>query len=310
MHCRSCEHRLIDKARFCDECGVSTAALDLDADGLMSYCGKCFGLLRGGKKYCIYCGEPSPHSGKYKKRNEASWIEQVLMDPRVQMGIVGLLLIVAALPAVTPVRYRMSSSAPFVEVVWEEERQQPNTPRAVIPRVDSFTLEPLVAHGEERVDGMAISQAGGVTRDSLGNLYISDAAGHRVYRIDPQGLRTVLAGSGQAGYSGDGGVAASAELNTPRGLAVDDADNIYIADTGNNRIRRVSSRGIIKTIAGNDGDPAEAEEVLARYSDAEKATLLAPVSVAVDEEGSLFVAESACEIGPREPTVWVLKQKM
>lgn len=311
MQCRSCDHHLIEKARFCDDCGLATAALDLDADGLLSYCGKCSGLLRGSKKYCIYCGEASPHSGKYKKRQKAGFIEEILLDPRVQMGIVGILLIVAALPAVTPIRYRTTSSAPFVTVVWEDEPARPSTPRAVLPRQDSFTIEPLIALAEAREDGMNISQAGGVTRDSLGNLYVWDAAGHRVFRIAPTGERSVLAGTGEAGYSGDGGIAAGAELNTPRGLAVDSEDNVYIADTGNNRIRKINARGVIKTIAGADGDPGTAGGgAMARFADATKATLLSPTSVSVDDLGAIYVAESACKIGVRQPTVWVLKQKM
>ena len=310
MQCRSCDHHLIDKARFCDDCGLATAALDLDSDGLLSYCGRCCGLLRGNKKFCIYCGEPSPHSDKYKGRRQAGWIEEVLLDPRVQMAIVGILLIVAGLPAVSPIRYKTTSQIPFVTVVWEEEeKEQVGTRRAVIPRQDRFTIEPLIALGEDREDGMNISMAGGVARDSRGNLYVSDAAGHRVYRIAPTGERTVIAGNGSAGFSGDGGIATSAEIDTPTGLAIDELDRIYIADTGNNRIRLVNESGIIKTIAGADGDPGKSVAI-ARFSEADKATLLSPVSVTVDELGALYVAESSCKIGVRKPTVWVLKQRM
>jgi DNA-binding beta-propeller fold protein YncE len=119
-----------------------------------------------------------------------------------------------------------------------------------------------------------------------------------------------LAGTGEAGFSGDGGAAEKAALNAPRGLAVDDQDNIYIADTGNNRIRWVSSGGIIKTIAGSDPSAGKAGASAARFADADKAMLLSPTTVAPDREGNLFVTESACKIGERKPTVWVLKQKM
>lgn len=309
MQCRACDHHLIDKARFCDDCGIATASLVLDADGLMSYCGKCSGLLRGTKKYCIYCGETSPHSPQYKKRKEASWIEEVLLDPRVQMAIVGVLLIVAALPAVTPIRYRTTSTAPFVEVVWEKGEQQAAS-RTRLPRRGAYSMEPLIEDAESRPDGLNIALASGVTRDSRGNLYVSDSLTHRVYRIAPTGERSVFAGVGTAGFSGDGGAAGRAELNAPRGLAVDDEDNVYIADSGNNRIRRVTSGGIIKTIAGADPKGGTPQVALARFSDADKATLLAPTMVQPDRDGNLFVTESACEIGERKPTVWVLKQKM
>ena len=308
MQCRACEHHLIDKARFCDDCGIATTALELDADGLMSYCGKCLGLLRGTKKYCIYCGEPSPHSPKYKKRREASWIEQMLVDPRVQMGIVGIMLLIAALPAVSPIRYRTTSSAPFVEVVWEQP-EEPKPTRVRMPRRDAFSIEPLLDEGS-RPDGLNIASASGVTRDSLGNLYISDAATHRVFKISAAGERSIFAGVGTAGFSGDGGAAQSAELNAPGGLAVDSDDNLYIADTGNNRIRRVTSGGIIKTIAGKDPNGAAATSSVARFADADKATLLSPASVQPDRDGNLFITESACRTGERKPTVWVLKQKM
>jgi hypothetical protein len=310
MQCRACDHHLIEKSRFCDDCGIATAALELDSEGLLSYCGKCAGLLRGTKKYCIYCGEPSPHSPKYKKKKESSWIEEVLLDPRVQMAIVGILLIVAALPAVTPVRYRMKSEIPFVEVAWGDEQAPSGTARTTMPRRDAYSMEPLVPQNESREDGLNIAMAAGVTRDSKGNLYVSDSVGNRVYRIAPDGTRNVFAGTGAAGFSGDGGAADKAELKEPRGLAVDDLDNVYIADSGNNRIRRVNERGIIKTIAGTDVTPATASSSLARYADADKAVLLSPTAVATDMTGDLFVAESACQIGDRKPTVWVLKQKM
>ncbi|MCB1021894.1 MAG: hypothetical protein KDC27_18320 [Acidobacteria bacterium] len=282
--------------------------MELDADGLMSYCGKCAGLLRGTKKHCIYCGEPSPHSPKYKKRKEASWIEEVLLDPRVQMAIVGLLLVVAALPAVTPVRYRMTSTAPFVDVVWEvAPPEQPA--RVELRRRDAYTAEPLFGD-EDRPDGMSIAQAAGVARDSQGNLYVSDAAGHRVIKIMPSGARSVLAGVGAPGFSGDGRAADQAALNSPRGLAVDEDDNVYIADSGNNRIRRVNAKGIIKTIAGSDSDGGASSDALARFAEAEKAGLLAPSSVFPDKDGDLYITESACAIGERKPTVWVLKQRL
>ena len=275
----------------------------------MSYCGKCSGLLRGTKKHCIYCGEPSPHSPKYKKRREASWIEEVLLDPRVQMGVVGLFLFIAALPAVTPIRYRTTSSAPFVEVVWGDDQPPEQPARARLPRRDSFSMEPLVGAGPA-ADGLTIASASGVTRDSLGNLYVSDSETHRVYRIAPTGERSVFAGVGTAGFSGDGGAATRAELNSPRGLAVDDTDNVYIADSGNNRIRRVTSGGIIKTIAGADPTASTSETAIARFAEADKAMLLAPTAVQPDRDGNLFVTESACKVGERKPTVWVLKQRM
>ncbi len=83
-----------------------------------------------------------------------------------------------------------------------------------------------------------------------GDLFIVDAVGHRVYRVDGAQNRTVFAGNGTAGFSGDGGPATAAQLSEPRSVVVDQLGNVYIADFGNQRIRRVRPDGVIETIAG------------------------------------------------------------
>jgi sugar lactone lactonase YvrE len=80
----------------------------------------------------------------------------------------------------------------------------------------------------------------GLAVDTRGNLYIADTANHRVRKVAVGGLITTVAGTGQAGYSGDGGPAGAAKLNAPLALAVDSDDNLFIADTENNRIRMVN----------------------------------------------------------------------
>ena len=90
----------------------------------------------------------------------------------------------------------------------------------------------------------------GVAVDGVGgNLYVSDTFNHRVRSISPTGIITTIAGNGTASYSGDGGPAAGAELYYPVGLAVDSLGNLYIADHGNSRIRKVSNMGVITTVA-------------------------------------------------------------
>jgi uncharacterized repeat protein (TIGR01451 family) len=104
---------------------------------------------------------------------------------------------------------------------------------------------------------------GGIALDSSGNLYIADSGNHRVRKVTPQGVISTVAGTGQGGFSGDGGAATSARINYPRDLAVDGSGNLYIADALNYRIRKVTSEGVISTFAGigtygfsGDGGPA------------------------------------------------------
>lgn len=128
-----------------------------------------------------------------------------------------------------------------------------------------------------------------VCLDLSGNLLFSDAGNNRVRKINlATGFITTVAGSGIAGFGGDGGQATAAFLRNPSGICIDPAGNIYIADQDNNRVRKISvSTGIISTIAGNgaagsngDGGPASG------------ASLNLPVSVAVDLAGNLYIAEA------------------
>ncbi len=89
-----------------------------------------------------------------------------------------------------------------------------------------------------------------LTFDTAGNLYIADAANHRVRKITPAGVISTAAGTGEAGFSGDGGAAASAQLNSPQGLTADADGNVYIADSGNNRIRKLLPDGTLHQYRG------------------------------------------------------------
>ena len=133
----------------------------------------------------------------------------------------------------------------------------------------------------------ALNQPGGMVVDGLGNLFIAENANHRVRRVDPAGVITTVAGTGVAGHSGDGGPAASARLGFPEGVVVDAAGNLYIADSGNHRVRRVDRAGVITTVAGTgvwgysgDGGPATG------------AQFRGPEGVAVDGAGNLYIADS------------------
>lgn len=126
----------------------------------------------------------------------------------------------------------------------------------------------------------------GLAVDRVGNLYIADSDSCRVRRVSPDGVITTVAGTGNAGCSGDGGPATQATLSYPDGLAVDGDGNLYVADRGNRRVRRVSPDGVITTVAGTgeygsggDGSPAT------------NATLSYPGGLAVDEVGNLYIAD-------------------
>src|SRR5262249_6611242 len=89
----------------------------------------------------------------------------------------------------------------------------------------------------------------GLAVDYKGDMYISDIGAHRVFKLDPQGRLTVIAGTGEGGFSGDGGPATKAQLNAPHDLAFDGEGRLLIADTFNHRIRRIDRQGVITTIA-------------------------------------------------------------
>src|ERR1017187_9275071 len=99
----------------------------------------------------------------------------------------------------------------------------------------------------------------GVAVDRLGNLYLSDSDHHRVRKIDTKGVITTIAGTGLAGFSGDGGPATAAQLDPPYGLAVDLAGALYVADYNNNRVRRIGPDGVISTFAGSGGNASSGD---------------------------------------------------
>lgn len=133
----------------------------------------------------------------------------------------------------------------------------------------------------------------GIAFDSSGNLYIADSGGNRIRKVDKiTKTITTVAGTGAQGFGGDGGAATDAQLAYPRGLAFDAADNLYISDTGNNRVRRVDAGdGSITTFAGNgvyiDYDLDVGDGLLAPFAE-----LSAPLGLAFDADGNLYIAES------------------
>ena len=126
-----------------------------------------------------------------------------------------------------------------------------------------------------------------IVLDASGNMYIAETDGGRIFKVTTSGTILTFAGTGIPGYSGDGGPATSAQLSSPGGLAIDAAGNVYISDSGNRRIRKVTPSGVITTVAGNggfafggDGGPATS------------AQLSYPRGLAIDSVGNLYISDS------------------
>jgi trimeric autotransporter adhesin len=118
-----------------------------------------------------------------------------------------------------------------------------------------------------------LSSVLGLAVDAAGNLLLADSDSHRVRRVAPDGTITSVAGNGVCGFSGDGGAAAGAQLCNPAGVAMDHDGNLFIAEIGNNRIRRISPGGIIATAIGTG--------------------ISEPTNVSVDGAGNLFVVSDS-----------------
>lgn len=122
----------------------------------------------------------------------------------------------------------------------------------------------------------------GVAVDGAGNVYVADSNNHRIRKVTPAGVVTTLAGSGKGGFAdGTGGAAG---FNFPMGVAVDAAGNVFVADYGSNRIRRVTAAGVVTTLAGSDASGSADGEGSA-------ATFDYPFGVAVDAAGNVFVSD-------------------
>jgi sugar lactone lactonase YvrE len=137
--------------------------------------------------------------------------------------------------------------------------------------------------------------------DGAGNLFIGDD-NNRVRRVSPDGIITTVAGTGKAGSSGDGGPATQAQLTWPLGMAADSAGNLFIADAGAYRVRKVTPDGIISTVAGTGQG-----QLAGVGGPATSAGLRGPAGLAVDAAGNLFIADTGWVDNKPAPTEHVLE---
>ncbi len=122
--------------------------------------------------------------------------------------------------------------------------------------------------------------------DARGRVYFTDQINERVRMVDTHGVITTVAGTGEPGYSGDGGPATEAMLNEPYGLAIDEAGNLYVSDSSGARIRMVDRGGVITTVAGT-GEPGYSGD----GGPATRAMLNEPYGLTVDRQGRLYIAD-------------------
>lgn len=150
----------------------------------------------------------------------------------------------------------------------------------VVTESDSI-IDTLAGNGLVTYDPRGLAVSGDI-------IYFSDTNNHRIRKFNTStGEVALVAGDGQARFAGDGDSALTASLNSPRGIVLDSAGNLYIADSGNHRVRRVGPDGKITTVAGNGTGAVETDD----GAQATSASLYEPVDVALDSAGALYIVE-------------------
>ena len=271
MTCSKCISVLEDEDKFCDKCGTATAVFEKSGKVSGFLCLHCGTPLKRTKRYCTACGEMTEQKQRGGLLNR---LPRWLHSPQAQVAFaLGLFFLL-----ITPLVYLMNGPG----------RPHSGKPPGVF---STYTIDTVVRPGEEGSRNQLRLPAG-VAMDQEGNLYIADAEQHRILKMNTAGVLFPYAGTGEPGFAGDKGPAYAARFLHPTGLAIDLADYLYIADSGNHRIRKISPDGKITTIAGSgatgDGNGGyEGDGTIATL-----ARLNNPSAVYTDQEGSIYITDS------------------
>ena len=159
-------------------------------------------------------------------------------------------------------------------------------------RVKSQIINTIAGNGTGTYSGDGIATANSLHNpttcvvDLAGNVYIADWGNNRIRKVTPAGIMTTIAGTGTAGHTGDGLPATAATLNQPNGMGIDLAGNLYVAEQGNNDVRKITTSGIITTVAGTGGPGYSGDGAIAT-----NATMRTTSGVAIDPSGVLYIAD-------------------
>ncbi|MDR2208969.1 MAG: SMP-30/gluconolactonase/LRE family protein [Azoarcus sp.] len=163
--------------------------------------------------------------------------------------------------------------------------------------VSTFTGNALKGYADGQGSAAQFHKPYGIAIDKAGNLYVADTFNHRIRKISPKGEVSTFAGSGPAGVSGGGladGVGSVARFNFPNGIVIDKAGNLYVTDTYNDCIRKITQDGKVSTLAGSEEGFADGRGSSARFD--------GPSGIAIDEAGNLYVTDGRnhriCKVTP------------
>lgn len=170
---------------------------------------------------------------------------------------------------------------------------------SLLAQAPQYTIKTFAGNGARGFEGDGAAATGaklsgplGLAIDNSGNLYIADQFNHRIRKVSTGGTISTIAGKEVPGYTGDDGTATSATLNNPSGLAVDGSGNVYIADTKNNRVRKVATDGKITLFAGDGVAGFVERNSDGTYKEAKYAQLNSPTGLALDSSGNVYIADS------------------